>query len=104
MVNGYKFRDVPLLVMLVVALIPSGGVMVFIGKNRISDAAVFIALTIVCIFAFVTVCTMGLIVLNAASVIELDKDFMRWLGGATVGEVAGMLLIVVRYYFRATAK
>lgn len=31
---------------------------------------------------------------------DVPDDFLRWIGGATVGEIGGLLYIAYRYLFR----
>ncbi|MEG9437209.1 hypothetical protein JAO29_13705 [Edaphobacter sp. HDX4] len=80
-------------------LIPTIGVWVFIATNRLSTPQQFVGLTMVALFIFVTVATIGLIVLAAIKAIQLDSGFLKWLGGATVAEVAGICTIIVKAYF-----
>lgn len=48
------------------------------------------------LFACTVVATFVLIFLKGSGHIILSDGFMQWLGGATISEVAGMLLIIVR--------
>lgn len=56
----------------------------------------FIALTLVGTFLFVVVETFAVIILWGFRQIDLPQTFVRWLGGATIAEVAILLAIVVK--------
>jgi hypothetical protein len=83
----------------VVLLILAANGFIFMWTNRINDPKDFIAITLTSLFVLVTTSTMAIILLWGAKVLELDAGFMKWLGGATVAEVAGILTIIVNYYF-----
>lgn len=72
----------------------------FIAKNHIHDPKVFIGITLTCLFVLATTTTLGIIILWGAKVLTFDAAFMNWLGGATVAEVAGILTIIVNFYFK----
>ncbi len=52
-------------------------------------------------FVFLLVSTVIIIFLQGfkAFGFELEKGFLHWLGGAAVGEVAGILVIIIKYLF-----
>jgi hypothetical protein len=78
-----------------------GGGWSFIAFNKKSDPKEFIGITMVALFIFVTTSTMGLIVLATCNPpqITLDASFLKWLGGATIAEVAGIVTLIVKAYF-----
>jgi hypothetical protein len=86
------------------ALILAGNGAVFIASNKISDPKVFIAITLTSLFVLATTSTMAIIILWGAKLLTLDQAFVKWLGGATVAEVAGILTIIINYYFKEAAK
>jgi hypothetical protein len=76
---------------------------IFISSNKISDPRVFIAIGITDVFILATMCTFAIIMgWGTGSFPKLDEAFMKWLGAATVGEVASMLGIVLGWYFKGT--
>lgn len=89
--------------MIVSVVVPTIGAWVFIAQNRLDTPQEFTGMTMVALFMFVTVSTVGLIVLAASKEIELDPSFLKWLAGATIAEVAGICTIIVKAYFN-TAK
>ena|SRR5271155_284131 len=48
------------------------------------------------IFMFTVIETFTVILLWGFKKIQLPKEFARWLGGATIGEVAVLLVIIVK--------
>jgi hypothetical protein len=84
----------------VVLLILALNGFVFISKNKISDPKDFIAITLTSLFVLTTTSTLAIIILWGAKLLTLDTAFVKWLGGATVAEVAGILTIIVNYYFK----
>jgi hypothetical protein len=93
------FRYFGYLVMAASVIIPGAGVWSFISRNHLNDPKDFAGLTMITLFIFVTMSTIGLIVLSASNAIALDVSFLKWLGGATVAEVAGICTIIVKAYF-----
>jgi hypothetical protein len=83
-----------------VLFILTAGCAFFIARNHISDPKVFIGITLTCLFILATTTTLGIIILWGAKVLAFDTSFMNWLGGATVAEVAGILTIIVNFYFK----
>jgi hypothetical protein len=76
------------------------GVAFFILRNHIRDPKVFIGMTLTSLFILATTTTLGIIILWGAGVLKYEASFMNWLGGATVAEVAGILTIIVNFYFK----
>jgi len=83
-----------------VLFILTAGCAFFIARNHISDPKVFIGITLTCLFILATTTTLGIIILWGARILAYDSSFMNWLGGATVAEVAGILTIIVNFYFK----
>jgi hypothetical protein len=83
-----------------VLFILTAGVSYFILRNHIRDPKVFIGMTLTSLFILATTTTLGIIILWGAGVLKYEASFMNWLGGATVAEVAGILTIIVNFYFK----
>jgi hypothetical protein len=90
------------LLMALAVVLPAAGVWAFIANNRLSNPKDFAGLTMISLFIFVTMSTMGLIILASSKAIELEAGFLRWLAGATVAEVAGISAIIVKAYFSSS--
>jgi hypothetical protein len=75
---------------------------IFMWFNQIKDPGVFIAITLTSLFVLATTTTFSIIILWGSGQLTLDVAFVKWLGGATVAEVAGILTIIVNYYFKHT--
>jgi hypothetical protein len=58
-----------------------------------------ITLNILAAFFFTVIETFSLILLRGFGRITVPDKFMHWLGGATVGQVAGMLLWIIKKVF-----
>ena len=72
---------------------------IFMATNHNNDPKVYIALMLTSLFALATTTTLAIIFLWGAKVLTFSEQFMNWLGGATIAEVAGILLIIVNFYF-----
>lgn len=48
------------------------------------------------LFAATVFATFLIFLLNGLGITKLPDEFMHWLGAATVGEVAGMVFVIVR--------
>lgn len=79
--------------------VPSVFAFVFMASNRINDAKVYLAISISSLFSFAVVATFGIIIAQGLNRLSLASGLLNWLGGATVGEIAGMLYIIIRFYF-----
>lgn len=75
---------------------------VFMITNKISDPRVFIALGIADVFILSTMSTFAIIIGVATGHFHLDSGLLKWLGAATVGEVASMLGVILGWYFKGT--
>jgi hypothetical protein len=53
-------------------------------------------------YAFALVCTFIIILLNGfhAHGFSISEGFLKWLGGATVGEVGGLVVLLVKLVFK----
>jgi hypothetical protein len=87
-----------------VLFILTAGCAFFIARNHISDPKVFIGITLTSLFVLATTTTLGIIILWGAKVLTFEASFMNWLGGATVAEVAGILTIIVNFYFKVETR
>ena len=96
-VTGWHWVGYSLVIGVLLILALSGAW--FVYSNHISDPRVFIAIMLTSLFVLATTTTLAIIFLWGAKVLDLDKTFMNWLGGATVAEVAGILTIIVNFYF-----
>lgn len=99
MAQTYVYLLVMTLVCVVLFILTAGGAY-FIARNHIQDPKVFIGITLTSLFVLATTTTLGIIILWGAKVLTFDTSFMNWLGGATVAEVAGILTIIVNFYFK----
>jgi hypothetical protein len=68
-------------------------------SNKIADFKIYLALAILTLFAFSVVATFGVIVADGLGRLKLPPALLNWLGGATVGEIAGMLYIIIKSNF-----
>jgi hypothetical protein len=67
--------------------------------KRTFDLQEYMAVTLLGIYAFAVIVTFAIILLWGFRRLELPDKFVSWLGGATVGEVAGMVLFIVKKVF-----
>lgn len=58
-----------------------------------------VALTLLGVFVFAVIETFAIIILQGMGHLDLPDKFLHWLGAATVGEVATMLLLIVKKLF-----
>jgi len=72
----------------------------FIGSNRINDPKIFVVIVMTDLFVMATMCTFSIIILWGMKKLELDANFVKWLGAATVGEIAGMVTIAFKWLFK----
>jgi hypothetical protein len=82
-------------------VVPSCFALTFVIMNRISDTRTYVALALTTLFCFAVVATFGIIIAQGlgGGVFKLESSFIAWLGGATIGEIAGMLYIVIKWLF-----
>jgi TRAP-type C4-dicarboxylate transport system permease small subunit len=75
---------------------------VFMMSNKIKDLRTWLALALTGTFIVLCIGTFSLIIANGGGTMTFQADFLKWLGGATIAEVAGIVLIVFRFFFKAT--
>jgi hypothetical protein len=63
------------------------------------DLRGFIAFNIIGIFCFAVIETFSIILLCGLGRLSLSENLVNWLGAATVGEVAGMVYLIVESVF-----
>jgi hypothetical protein len=73
----------------------------FMMSNKISDLRTWLALALTGTFIVCCVATMSLIIGSGNGTMTFDPSFLKWLGGATIAEVAGIVLIVFHFFFAA---
>lgn len=64
--------------------------------GRPGTFAEFISIVVLAIYMFTVIATFAVIVLWGLGRLDLPHSFMKWLGGATVGEVVGLLVYVLK--------
>ena len=84
--------------LLVFGVVPLGVIWSFL-RGRTFQLPEFIALTLLGSYVFAVIETFAIIVLWGLGRLVLPKAFVHWLGGATVGEIAVLLSIVVKRLF-----
>ena len=96
-INPWHWVGYALVIAVLVILAANG--FLFIFWNHITDPKVFIAITLVSLFVLATTTTLAIIFLWGAGILKFESGFINWLGGATVAEVAGILTIIINFYF-----
>ncbi len=76
---------------------------VFMLSNKINDLRTWLALALTATFIVCCIATLSLIIGNGNGTMKFDPALLKWLGGATIAEVAGIVLIVFRFFFAAGA-
>jgi hypothetical protein len=90
----------PYLVMFITLVTLISFCYVFIAANRISDTRVWLALGLVSTFIYCCVCTITVFVGLAAGTWSFkDDSLIKWMGGLTVAEIAGMVTLVLTFFF-----
>lgn len=64
------------------------------------DIRDFVGVTLIGIFAFAVIETFSIIIMWGLERLKIPDKFIYWLGGATVGEIAGLAVYVVAALFR----
>ncbi|MGH9453392.1 MAG: hypothetical protein ACRD2O_05425 [Terriglobia bacterium] len=95
-VSGYELGVALILLLFGAAPIIAGWVFLWHSKSGVSD---WIVVNVVGIFAFAVVETFAVILLWGFGRVSLPESFARWLGGATIGEVATMLILLIEHFF-----
>ena len=96
-ISGWHWVAYSLIIIVLLILAANG--FLFIFWNHISDPRVFISITLTSLFVLATTTTLAIIFLWGAKILDFDPSFVHWLGGATVAEVAGILAIIINFYF-----
>jgi len=78
------------------AVIPIAVAMWWGRPATIADLATIIMLGL---FIFAVISTFAIIVLWGLGRLSLTDKFMTWLGGATVGEIAGLVAFIIHFLF-----
>jgi Na+/H+ antiporter NhaC len=74
----------------------------FMMSNRIDDLRTWLARALTDTFIVLCIGTFSLIIASDGGTMNFKEDFLEWLGAATIAEVAGIVLIVFRFFFKAT--
>jgi len=74
---------------------------IFMMSNKINDLRTWLALALTGTFIVLCVGTFSLIIASGGRTMTFQPDFLKWLGGATIAEVEGIVLIVFRFFFTA---
>ena len=74
----------------------------FMLSNKISDLRTWLALALTATFIACCIATMAVIIGNGNGTMKFDDSLLEWLGAATIAEVAGIVLIVFRFFFHTT--
>ena len=77
----------------VAVLVPTLG-MIWWGKP--TGFPEFTSMILLWIYMFAVIATFSIVILWGLGRLELPAKFMNWLGGATIGEIAGLVVMVVR--------
>jgi hypothetical protein len=72
----------------------------FMSSHNISSPQIFVVLVLTDLFVFATICTFAIILLWGIGTLHLDTAFVKWLGAATIGEIAGMVAIAIKWLFQ----
>jgi hypothetical protein len=83
--------------LLAVAVLVPTVAMVWRGKP--AEFREFTSMILLWIYMFAVIATFSIIILWGLGRLILPEKFMNWLGGATIGEIAGMVLFVVKQIF-----
>jgi hypothetical protein len=74
-------------------------IILFYVGGKPADLQGLVAIMILGIFSFAVMATFDVILFWGLGALSLPAAFVHWLGGATVGEIAGLLIIIVRRVF-----
>ena len=74
---------------------------VFMMSNKIADLRTWLALALTATFIVCCIGTLALIIGIGNETMKIDPSLLKWLGGTTIAEVAGIVLIVYRFFFNA---
>lgn len=76
---------------------------VFMWSNKISDLRTWLALALTGTFIVCCVGTLALIIGYGSQTMKFQEAFLKYLGGVTIAEVAGIVLIVFNFFFKSSA-
>lgn len=76
---------------------------IFMMSNKISDLRTWLALALTATFIVCCVGTLSLIIGYGAGTMNFETGFLKYLGGVTIAEVAGIVLIVFNFFFKSPA-
>jgi len=75
---------------------------IFMLSNKIADLRTWLALSLTATFIACCIATMAVIIGNGNGTMKFEASLLKWLGGATIAEVAGIVIIVFRFFFNTT--
>ena len=93
-VSGIELRTALLLVVLAVAVPFGMGLWFLSGRNP--SLQEFLVVIVLALLAFWSIATVGIILLWGLGRLVLPEQLVHYLGVATVGEIAGIVVLVVR--------
>lgn len=73
---------------------------VFMLSNKINDLRTWLALALTDTFIVCCVGTLALIIGYGSETMRFQETFLKYLGGVTIAEVAGIVLIVFNFFFK----
>jgi hypothetical protein len=76
---------------------------VLMMSNKIADLRTWLALALTATFIVCCIGMLALIIGIGNETMKIDVSLPRWLGGSTIAEVAGIVLIVVQFFFKSGA-
>ena len=91
----------PYILMIAAFLVVTVFAAVFMMSNKIDDLRTWLALALTATFIVCCIGTLALIIGTGNETMKFSDSLLRWLGGATIAEVAGIVLIVFRFFFSA---
>lgn len=97
LVTGFELRTA-LGLLIFAALVP---ICTILWWGRPSALPEFVTLVFLGLFVFAVLATFAIIVLWGLGRLDLPGSFMKWLGLATIGEIVGLLLFVLRYILKS---
>jgi hypothetical protein len=77
---------------------------IFMMTNKINDLRTWLALALTATFIVLCMGTFSLIIANGNRTMTFDKTFLQYLGGVTIAEVAGIVVIVFNFFFKAASQ
>jgi hypothetical protein len=78
-------------------LVPSLALLLW---GRAETFAQFVSMIFLWIYMFAVIATFAIVILWGLGRLDIPDSFMKWLGGATIGEIAGLLAFVVKQIFK----